>query len=107
VVINNFNMTSVALSPHKAHTPLVIDANAVLPLATTGQSLKPVVGWYAQIIKPGGAIDHLELALGHRPDIGKPGHSLTGKHGQRICTLKRLNHGSDYLTTNVIRQAFH
>jgi hypothetical protein len=71
VVINNFNIAGIAACPDKANAPLVIDANAVLAFSVTLQSLKPVVWRYAQIIQPRGPVKHLQLALGHCPDVGK------------------------------------
>lgn len=42
MVIDDFNLVSVSLSPHKADTPLVIDPNAVLALPVATKRFKPV-----------------------------------------------------------------
>jgi len=105
VVINNFNITGVTISPNKTHAPLVINANAVLPFPITAQSFKPVIGRYTQIIKPSSPVQHLNLALSHCPDVDEPCNRLTCKQGLGICALERLNHGDDYLTPVVKRQA--
>jgi len=94
VVINNFNITGIAASPHKAHAPLVTDADAVLALAVTLQSLKPIVWRYAQVVQACGAMQHLQLSLGNRPDVGKPRNRYASKQGFGIGALETLNHGS-------------
>jgi len=42
VVINNFNVAGVSIVPDKAHAPLIIDADAVLPGPAAAQGFQPV-----------------------------------------------------------------
>jgi hypothetical protein len=92
VVINNFNVYGIAASPHKTHEPLVIDADDVLSLALTLQSLKPVVGRYRQIIQPGGPVQHLQLALSNRAKIDKTRNRCASKQALCISAFETFNH---------------
>lgn len=44
MVIDDLNTLRMALSPEKADSPLVIDANAVLPLSIPFECFKPIRG---------------------------------------------------------------
>jgi hypothetical protein len=52
----------LTVEPHKADSILVIDANTVLALATTLQSLKPIFGGLTQIIQIPSIVQNLKLA---------------------------------------------
>jgi len=49
VIVDNFYLVRVAISPHKTDSPLVIHADAVLPGAVSVQSMKPIAGRRPQI----------------------------------------------------------
>ncbi|MCW2314418.1 hypothetical protein M2244_004185 [Rhodoferax antarcticus] len=51
MVINYLNILGALRSPHKANSPLIVDADAVLPLPTSLQSFESIAWWNAQIIK--------------------------------------------------------
>jgi hypothetical protein len=42
VVVHDFDRVNVAVSPLKANSPLIVDANAVLPPAVALQAFQPV-----------------------------------------------------------------
>ena len=42
MIINNFYFIRIAIAPRKTDSPLIIDANAGLPLAASMQRLQPV-----------------------------------------------------------------
>jgi hypothetical protein len=49
VVISYLDLVGVASIPSEAHSPLIVDANAVLAVPATPQLLKPVSRWDSQI----------------------------------------------------------
>ena len=51
MVVDDFHIAGVAVSPHEADAILIIDSDAVLALALAVQSLQPVSGRNVQIIQ--------------------------------------------------------
>ena len=51
MVVNNLDITGIALSPHKTNPPLIVNSNAVLPLSISTQGFQVVSWWNAQIIQ--------------------------------------------------------
>jgi len=60
VVINDFNLVGMPVKPHKTHTPLIVDANAVLTGTITAQSLQPVAWRHTQEIERGSSVQLLQ-----------------------------------------------
>jgi len=56
VIIDDFDIISVALGPSEADTPLIINSNAHLPCPIPCQSLKPITGWIAKVFNRGRGI---------------------------------------------------
>ena len=62
MVINNLDSIGSGFRPHKTDSPLVINANAVLPFSIILQCLKPI-GWrYPEIIKRLRLIQHEQFS---------------------------------------------
>jgi hypothetical protein len=61
VVINNFNIVSIAVNPFEADTPLVIDPDAVLAFTASAQSFKPVAWRHKQVLKRFGSMEIIKL----------------------------------------------
>ena len=51
MIIDDFDIESIAIAPDEAHPPLVVDANAVLAAAIAAQRLQPVAGWRPEIVE--------------------------------------------------------
>jgi hypothetical protein len=49
VVVNDFNLVRISISPYEADAPLIIDSNAVLALAIAAQAFEPVSSRSGQI----------------------------------------------------------
>jgi len=62
VIVTNLDALGVAVLPHEADAPLVVDADAVLPAAIARQRFQPVRRRNAQIIKTLCGIQHPQLA---------------------------------------------
>ena len=69
VVINNLDVKGVIVAPHKAHTPLIVHTNAMLPLSIMGQRFEPVARRYTQSIKDRGGVELLKLACSYSLNI--------------------------------------
>jgi hypothetical protein len=65
VVIDDFDFVGITFRPRKTQPPLVIDANAPLAFSISFQGFQPVLRWHPQILDAGGAVEHLQLALGN------------------------------------------
>ena len=65
MTIYDFNIICTDIFPNEANSPLVIDANRMLPLAVPAQSLQPIIRRDPQIHK--GVCRHqvLELPVGN------------------------------------------
>jgi len=51
MIVYDFNVMRVAVAPAKADAPLVVDPDAVLPLAVAGKRLEPVARWSTQVVE--------------------------------------------------------
>ena len=68
--VGNLHLPCLAITPSKADTPLVVDADTVSPSSVSSQRLETIAGRRTQIIQPTGCVEHQEL----RP---RPGLELT------------------------------
>jgi len=51
MVVNNLNIACLTVRESETDSPLVVDADAVLPCPAALQRLKPVCRWHAQVSK--------------------------------------------------------
>jgi hypothetical protein len=65
VVIHNFYIVSIAITPDKADAPLVVDADAVLPFPIAFHCFQAIARRRPQIAKVSGNIQLAQLSLGH------------------------------------------
>lgn len=65
MIVHNFNVSGALIGPPKADAVLVIDPDAVLPLAITAQRLKSIAGRAAEIDQLRSVVQHIELAFRH------------------------------------------
>jgi hypothetical protein len=49
MIVDNFYVVSISSAPYEADAPLIVDADAVLPVAVVFQSVKPVARRHPQI----------------------------------------------------------
>ena len=98
VVINYFNIIRAFSSPYKAHAPLFVDANAVLPLTVARQEFKMVAGWRFKKLQCRRGSQLRQLALRYFSDIGKTSGLAGFKEGLGVCALERLDHEHVFYT---------
>ena len=92
MVIHNFDIVGVAALPSKAYSPLIIDADAVLPLSVVFQRFKLIAGRLPQILKGSSAMQ-VEKFAPRLPFEGlKTGNSTIIKESSGIATSKRFDH---------------
>ena len=71
VVIDDFHVVGVAVSPTEADAPLIVNPDAVLAFALPLQGFEPIGRRNAQIIQHGGVAQHAQFASCHGLDIGR------------------------------------
>lgn len=65
MIIHDLNPGRPTLRPDKADSPLIVDADVVLPLARIFERLQPICGRDAQVIQGLSLVEHEELAQGN------------------------------------------
>ncbi len=70
VIVHDLNIEGIGFSPNKAQAVLVIDANAVLPLAISRQRLKTISARYGQVRNTRCPVQCGELSQRHAPQVG-------------------------------------
>jgi hypothetical protein len=93
VVIDYFNIKCMAALKAETYTPLVVDADTVSTCSIAFERFEPVIGRNPQIVQLRRTVQHLQLALGNRPDIDKPGDPPAGKQSLRLGSSERLDRG--------------
>lgn len=81
VVIHNLNIVRIAVAPHEADAPLIVDPNAVLAGAISAKAFESVSARDGQVAKL-----HCEVNLIKLP----PGNALDGPELPYRVTLKEL-----------------
>jgi hypothetical protein len=61
VVVDDFDVKGVIVSPSKADPPLLIDPNTVLPAPIALELLEPLTRRHLQIAKTLGGVEHSKL----------------------------------------------
>ena len=92
MVIHNLNVICVPVTPMKADSPLIVDANAVLPLSVSMQRFKAVSGRPSQVPQLGSYIQLAKLSLSDALDAAKPFHRLSRVKLFRFLRPEGLNH---------------
>jgi hypothetical protein len=93
VVVYNLNFVGVSISPLKADSILVIDANAVLAFSIASKALQPIARRYGHIAQGPGRIQQLQFLEGALLKVGRdaPGPFLLPK-SLRLGVPKTLDH---------------
>lgn len=95
MIVHDFDIVRVTRSPNEADAVLIVDPNAVLPLAIATQSLESVAGRHPKIANVSGGMQHEKLAVGSlqhitRNEIG----ALALEDRSRVLACPRLDrHG--------------
>src|SRR5690606_26202288 len=95
VLVGDLDLVGVAATPHEADAPLVVDADAVLALAVAVQGLKPVARRNAEVPELRGGVEHHELAVGTRQEVGgQPPNALPAEYPLGVVVGEGLDHAA-------------
>src|ERR1700730_2971500 len=72
MVVDDLDIMSVPVAPHKAHAPLIIDPDRVLPAQIPLQSLQTVGRWRSEIEQGVCTIQHQQSAPCHLLEAPPP-----------------------------------
>jgi len=61
MIVHNLDFLGVTVAPHETNTPLVVNANAVLALAVSLQSLELIAWINGQYFKARGGVQNLQF----------------------------------------------
>jgi len=61
VIIDELNVTCIVVAPPKAHSPLIVDPDAVLTRAFARELLEAIAWRHAQVVEGLGRVEHDEL----------------------------------------------
>ena len=92
VIIHDFYIVGIATTPDKADTPLVVDANAMLPFPIASQYFQMIAGRRLQIAEFGGNIQLAQLSLSHSLESSKAFDSLPSVKLFGLGRPERLDH---------------
>src|ERR1035438_351816 len=101
MVVDNLNVPRTLRCPKKAHTKLVVDANAILPGAPALQRFQSVARRHPEIVECHGPVEHCQLAHGHRLDVHKPPDTNAAKQRLRLGALERADSNLRIVTVRV------
>jgi hypothetical protein len=93
MVVDDLDVEGISGTPAEADPPLLIHADAVLPLTITFELLQPVSGRNAQITQDRRSVEHPEFpkrnTLDPRPE---PPHGFAPKQALGVPVLEALDH---------------
>jgi hypothetical protein len=103
VIVHDFDIECIAGLEPKADPPLIIDTDAEIATSVASQGLKPIVGWYPQIIKSGCTVEHLQFALSNGPNVDPASDILPREDRRGGSASERLDHCANYISRLVKR----
>ncbi len=74
MIIYDLDVEYIPVLPAKAYPPLIVDADAVLPLAVAFQGLQPVSRWNPKILQASRLVQIQQLTPGDTLDGPEAGH---------------------------------
>jgi len=72
MIIYDLNIVSIAIAPHKADTPLIVDANTVLPVSVAFERFQSITRKRRQVAQFRGYIQLSKFSLRHPLEPSKP-----------------------------------
>jgi hypothetical protein len=93
VIVADLDLEGVTVDEAKAHPPLVVDRDGMLPVAIIPQDVQPIARRDLQVVERRGQIHVLKLAHGAREHVG--GKALRGPGKEQVSRApirERLDH---------------
>ncbi len=97
MIIDNLYLVDVTFLPTETDTPLVVDANAVLPLAIGLQCLQVITGRNPQIPEHSGTMEEEQLTPRRTFNGPEPGDRNVVEEVLGILAPEGLNHSTTVL----------
>jgi hypothetical protein len=92
MIIDDFDIVSVANPPYETDSPLIVDSNAVLAFPVTAKFLEAVTRRHAQILQRLRIVQHRELTSGGVLNALKTCAALAIKERFRVFASERSYH---------------
>src|SRR5258708_15327671 len=92
VIVHDFDCVNVAVSPLKANTPLIVDADAVLPPPVPLQALQPVPRQIRERLQVGRGIQDVQFSQGGSLDRLEPAHRFPAEETLGVRAAERPDH---------------
>lgn len=97
MVVNNFDVNGSSRRPDETHTPLIVDANAVLTGSIALERFQAIARRRSQEIERQGSVQLRQLSLGDRCDRSKAPGTLAFEQCLRVLAPERLDHEQSVL----------
>ena len=91
MIVNDFNVRRAFHRPNKAYAPLIVDADAVLPFATSLQRFELISRRNTQIFQKRRPVKLLQFAQGDPLYVYPSTNTLTKEERLRFLRLKALD----------------
>jgi hypothetical protein len=98
MVIHELNVIYISGRPAKAHTPLIVNADAELACTVSLQRLQAVARWRAQKIKSCRSVQLNQLALSHPADALPAPGTAAFEQSLSVLITKALDHRPYYIS---------
>jgi len=92
MIVNDLNVVGIAASPKEAHTPLIIDADAVLTLTVALQCFQAVPRRNHQILQGASTVKVKQLSTRYSLKGPKPRHVHIGEQRFRLPGSEGADH---------------
>ena len=99
MVVADFHILCVAISPTKAHTILIVDANAVLSGAIAFECFQTIARRYAKIFHYGSSVQILPFPASRTLDTHNAANSDSAEQRFRDPVSEGLEHDVSYTDT--------
>ena len=100
MIVGHLDVPRGVISPHKAESPLIVDANTVLTLAITAQSFQTIAGRHAKIVELFGGINSQKLRAGAVLNLRRESpHGIARKDRGRPLVRETPDHDKAYRKT--------
>jgi len=92
MIVNNLRLPGINAVPTKTDAKLLVDANAPLPLAVTGELFQPIAGGLAQILNVRRKVQRLQAPDRYPGKTGPSAAFASQKDRSRLGIGEGLDH---------------
>jgi hypothetical protein len=92
VIVYDLHVFGSCFRPTETQPELIIDTDAILPLAIASQGFQPITGRHPEIRQSSRDLELPQLTSCHSRDVHKSSDAITFRKSLRVDALERLNH---------------